>query len=445
MSLLLTLGAPALAAEDFSAAAAAVGPSTAVLTVTLASGGTSNATGFVAGGGRLLVTNHHAVVDAAAVLCDFGATGAVTAEGLLALDPDGDLAVLALPAPRPTLVLAPTTPQPGSPVMAVGNPHGLGMTFTDGIVSAVRSLDGYAVVQHSAPISPGNSGGPLVDPLGRVVGVNSFFWAREYSQNLNFAVGSAHLGPALEAAAEALAAGALLPYPTRAASPAYLSLEDQAGPQAPQELPPPVFEVLPYDAPPRSDDAITDFVASHPALRDQETLETYLATAREVTAAAEPQTPAALEALLEEAWRRTVADRERLYGLDGLLVGMPMAGVEAVLGTALTALPAERCAAFTADASCYVHAAPTEAESSHNLRTLYHADAERLTGAVLVMSGRSYADVVAAYTAELGEPPDEAAAVDALQASGWDRVGLTVIAGDDAQLVLVHHGGFNPR
>ena len=437
LSLVLSLGSTALAAEDFSAAAAAVGPSAAVLTVTLASGATSNATGFVAGGGRLLVTNHHAVEDAISVRCDFGATGAMTASGLLAIDPDGDLAVLALPEPRPTLVLSPTPNPPGSPVMAAGNPHGLGMTFTDGIVSAVRELDGYTVIQHSAPISPGNSGGPLVDSLGRVVGVNSFFWAREFSQNLNFAVGAAHLGPILAEAGAALEAARLLPYPTRAASPAYLSLEDIVGHSEPA---PPVFEVIPE--PPRADEAIAAFVSAHPALRDRETLTTYLAVAREVTAAANPRSAAALAALLDEAWQRTVSGRERLYGMEGLLVGMSMAGVEAVLGFPLDALPPDRCVAFTENASCYVHASPTDAESAHNARTLYHAEGGRLTGAVLVMSGRTYEDVIAAYTAELGYPPSEATDAASLQASGWEGVGLTVIAGDDAEMVLVHHGGF---
>src|SRR5437868_1768244 len=72
-----------------------------------------------------------------------------------------------------TLAPAGQRPRLGAAVMAVGSPLGLGGTVTLGVVSGFRSLEGSDYVQFSAAISPGNSGGPVVDSHGRVVAVAS--------------------------------------------------------------------------------------------------------------------------------------------------------------------------------------------------------------------------------------------------------------------------------
>ena len=60
----------------------------------------------------------------------------------------------------------------GEPVFAVGNPFGLGLTVTEGIISALpRAIGKTTLIQTDAAINPGNSGGPLIDHHGRVVGV----------------------------------------------------------------------------------------------------------------------------------------------------------------------------------------------------------------------------------------------------------------------------------
>jgi len=81
--------------------------------------------------------------------------------------------------------------QVGDSVYAVGNPEGLEGTFSQGIVSGIRESGGDRLLQITAPISPGSSGGPVLNEKGEVIGV-SVATFRD-GQNLNFAVPSAQL------------------------------------------------------------------------------------------------------------------------------------------------------------------------------------------------------------------------------------------------------------
>ena len=71
-------------------------------------------------------------------------------------------------------------------MFAIGSPQGLELTISDGIVSGMRDLPQGRVIQTTAPISPGSSGGPLFDAYGRLVGIMTF--QHRSGQNLNFAV-----------------------------------------------------------------------------------------------------------------------------------------------------------------------------------------------------------------------------------------------------------------
>lgn len=108
--------------------------------------------------------------------------------GTIGVDPIHDLAILSIrDLSAPGLALyTDSVPVVGSRVYAVGNPKGLEGTFSDGIVSGIRALRGDTLLQITAPISPGSSGGPVLDGSGRVVGVAVA--TLQDGQNLNFAV-----------------------------------------------------------------------------------------------------------------------------------------------------------------------------------------------------------------------------------------------------------------
>lgn len=85
----------------------------------------------------------------------------------------------------------------GERVVVIGNPLGLEATVSDGLVSASRTMDdGSQVFQISAPISPGSSGGPIINEHGQVIAVATFLLRG--GQNLNFGMSSEYLAPMLK-------------------------------------------------------------------------------------------------------------------------------------------------------------------------------------------------------------------------------------------------------
>lgn len=150
--------------------------------------------GLVLTGDGLALTNSHVVAGRARLRAVTEEGDAIDA-GVVGDDPAVDLALLKLKArDLPTVPLGESASlQVGQLVIAVGNPFGLQSTVSTGVVSAIgRSLRGgdgrliENIVQHTAPLNPGNSGGPLVDSRGRLVGVNTAIVAQ--GQGLGFAV-----------------------------------------------------------------------------------------------------------------------------------------------------------------------------------------------------------------------------------------------------------------
>ncbi|CAN5833108.1 hypothetical protein BH18ACI4_BH18ACI4_07440 [soil metagenome] len=112
--------------------------------------------------------------------------------GLLAVDEEGDLALMGVNMPNDRLrssELAASLPEEGEKVFLIGNPLKLEGSVTDGIVSAVREVPGVGkIIQTTAPISHGNSGSPVFNLRGQVVGVATVKVAN--GQNISLAIGS---------------------------------------------------------------------------------------------------------------------------------------------------------------------------------------------------------------------------------------------------------------
>jgi putative serine protease PepD len=157
-----------------------------VITVKVSGGGsTSLGSGFIVSGDGYAITNDHVVAGASgSTLVTFSDGNTVSAK-VVGSDPESDIAVLKLDAANLTPIQFGNSDsaQVGDPVLAIGSPLALANTVTFGIVSAVdRPIAAgeaggptryYAAIQTDAAVNHGNSGGPLVDAAGRVVGINA--------------------------------------------------------------------------------------------------------------------------------------------------------------------------------------------------------------------------------------------------------------------------------
>ena len=146
------------------------------------------ATAFVISEDGSIVTNYHVINGASSATVTIG-DATYTVESVLAYDEKIDLAVLKL-RDASSLSYATVCANPvkaGETVYAIGSSRGLTNTYSQGIITyADRDVDGVVHVQHDASITNGNSGGPLINIYGEVIGINTFGILD--SQNLNFAV-----------------------------------------------------------------------------------------------------------------------------------------------------------------------------------------------------------------------------------------------------------------
>lgn len=130
-----------------------------------------------------ILTNYHVIEGAQKLTVSFGGDKTYQAT-VVGGDPDTDLAVIKVDAPREQLRIVPFGDSDqlsvGQKVLAIGNPFGLDRTLTTGVISGlqrpIRARNGRPIegaIQTDASINPGNSGGPLLDSHGRMIGINS--------------------------------------------------------------------------------------------------------------------------------------------------------------------------------------------------------------------------------------------------------------------------------
>lgn len=145
--------------------------------------------GFLADDSGTIITNYHVIRDAKIVrIIDMQQTK-YTVNRVLYTDQSRDLAFLSVEEPlrMPKVELGDSNElEIGDGIVAIGSPKGLQNTVSNGIVSGFRSFDGQALIQITAPITFGSSGGALFDMSGRVVGVTSS--GIDAHGNLNFAI-----------------------------------------------------------------------------------------------------------------------------------------------------------------------------------------------------------------------------------------------------------------
>jgi regulator of sirC expression with transglutaminase-like and TPR domain len=173
-------------------------PSLAVITVKTRDGKRSGVgTGFVVSADGLIATNFHVIGQGRAITVEMADGKRLEVLAVHASDRQLDLAVLRVKARG-------LTPLPlgdsgrlrdGQAVVALGNPQGLKHSVVAGVVSGQRRIDGRPMIQVAIPIEPGNSGGPLLDRSGRVLGIMTI--KSLVTANLGFAVGVNSLQPLL--------------------------------------------------------------------------------------------------------------------------------------------------------------------------------------------------------------------------------------------------------
>lgn len=147
--------------------------------------GEDTGTGIVLNDEGLILTNNHVIAEGTSITVSPGKSSSVSRSAtVVGVDANSDLALIKVDPSglglKPLKLVSSSSVQVGDSVYAIGNPYGLDETLTKGIVSAlgreIEAPDGAAIkgaIQTDAALNPGNSGGPLLNAEGDVIGVNS--------------------------------------------------------------------------------------------------------------------------------------------------------------------------------------------------------------------------------------------------------------------------------
>lgn len=166
---------------------AAVSPSIVKIVAPDGSGGGAQGSGVVTGGG-VVITNCHVVANAPEILVKQG--NQTYSAGVRIADRDLDLCSLSVAGlTAPPVTMSTFDAKVGQRVYAIGAPQGLELTLSEGLISALRETNNGAIIQTSAAVSPGSSGGGLFNTSAQLVGIVTF--QAKSGQNLNFALPAA--------------------------------------------------------------------------------------------------------------------------------------------------------------------------------------------------------------------------------------------------------------
>ena len=155
-------------------------------------------TGFVISGDGLIATNLHVIGEGRPIRVQTAAGKTLDVTEVRAWDRTLDLAVIKVAADDlpPLSVADSDQAQQGDPIVALGNPLGLKLSVVSGVLSDQREVEGRKMLQVAFPVEPGNSGGPILDSRGRVLGIVTL--KSRVTDNLGFAVPVNLLKPLLK-------------------------------------------------------------------------------------------------------------------------------------------------------------------------------------------------------------------------------------------------------
>jgi S1-C subfamily serine protease len=146
--------------------------------------------GFVINENGIIATNYHVVKSSHSVLIQFVNGKSYQEVSLIAGYPSNDLAILYIEEDEsflPVILGDSDNLQIGEQILAIGNPYGFENTISDGLISGIREIADFKLLQITAPVSPGSSGGALFNMKGEVIGITSI-GSQWDAQNLNFAI-----------------------------------------------------------------------------------------------------------------------------------------------------------------------------------------------------------------------------------------------------------------
>lgn len=149
----------------------------------------SQGSGFIISRFGAVVTNYHVVQFAYDVLIEFINKESYNKVTLIAGFPTQDIAILCIEEYRfsPVILGDSDDLEVGEQIIAIGNPYGWENSISDGLIGGIREIDGLHLLQISAPVSPGSSGGALFNMKGEIIGITTL-GSQWGAQNLNFAI-----------------------------------------------------------------------------------------------------------------------------------------------------------------------------------------------------------------------------------------------------------------